>query len=111
MSDEEKYEKKVKYTKIFCIILGTLFATGFFINLPQKAYHKVFTSLILIVLLSAMYFLIKKKNIAGPILGIILGIGYIFYAIYGSNIFSLIIGIFVIIDSVTMLKYIKKLRK
>ncbi len=107
MSNEERFEKALKYTKISCILFGILFTIALFTSLSQKAYTKVIFLLAIIVLLFAMYFLIKKKNIAGPILGIILGIVYICAAFYGLTIFSLILGILVIISSVLMLICIK----
>ena len=36
---EEEYEKKVKGTKTFCIIIGILFAIVFFYECITKKYH------------------------------------------------------------------------
>ena len=103
MTDEE-YNKKVKATKTFCIILGILFALGLFLNLSQHNYANALISSGVIVLLYFFYSLTKKKNIAGPIIGIILGALYIL----SFKIISIIIGILVLVDSIAMLKYIKK---
>ena len=49
------------------------------------------------------YSFTKKKKIAGPIIGIILGCLYILQL----NILTIVVGIFVLGDSIAMLKYIK----
>ena len=100
---EEEYEKKVKGTKTFCIIIGILFALGFFINISQQNYINAVLSLGFLILLYLFYSFTRKKKIAGPIIGIILGCLYILQL----NILTIVIGIFVLVDSVAMLKYIK----
>ena len=35
---EEEYEKKVRGTKTFCIIIGVLFVLGIFVNISQQNY-------------------------------------------------------------------------
>ena len=100
---EEEYEKKVKGTKTFCIIIGILFALGIFINVSQQNYINAVLSLGFLILLYLFYSFAKKKKIAGPIIGIILGCLYILQL----NILTIVIGIFVLVDSIAMLKYIK----
>ena len=100
---EEEYEKKVKGTKTFCIIIGILFALGIFINISQQNYINAVLSLGFLILLYLFYSFTKKKKIAGPIIGIILGCLYILQL----NILSIVIGIFVLVDSIAMLKYLK----
>lgn len=100
---EEEYEKKVKGTKTFCIIIGILFAIGIFINISQQNYINTVLSLGFLILLYLFYSFTKKKKIAGPIIGIILGCLYILQL----NILSIVVGIFVLVDSIAMLKYIK----
>lgn len=100
---EEEYEKKVKGTKTFCIIIGILFVLGIFINISQQNYINAVLSVGFLVLLYLFYSFTKKKKMAGPIIGIILGCLYILQL----NILTIIIGIFVLVDSIAMLKYIK----
>ncbi len=100
---EEEYEKKVKGTKTFCIIIGIIFAISFVINLLNQNYINVLVSAVFLVLLYLFYSFTKNKKIAGPIIGIVLGILYILQL----SILSIIIGICVLLDSVAMLKYIK----
>ncbi len=101
---EEEYGKKVKGTKTFCIIIGIVFVLGVFINISQQNYINAVLSLGFLILLYLFYAFTKKKKIAGPIIGIILGCLYISQL----NIFSIVIGIFVLADSIAMLKYIKE---
>lgn len=102
MTDEE-YEKKVKGTKTFCIIIGILFSITLLVALAQRKIIVIIMSLAYIILLYLFYSLTKKKKIAGPIIGIILGCMYILEL----KILAIIIGIFILIDCIAMLKYIK----
>ncbi len=68
---EEEYEKKVKGTKTFCIIIGILFAIVFFMSVSQKNITTSILSVGFIILLVLFYLLTKKRKIAGPIIGII----------------------------------------
>lgn len=100
---EEEYEKKVRGTKTFCIIIGVLFVLGIFVNISQQNYTNVVLALGFLILLYLFYSFTKKKKIAGPIIGIILGCLYILQL----NILTIFVGIFVLGDSIAMLKYIK----
>ena len=99
---EEEYNKKVKGTKTFCIIIGILFVLGIFINISQQNYFNAILSLGFVILLYLFYTFSKNKKIAGPIIGIILGIMYIL----SLNAISIVIGILVLVDSISMFKYI-----
>lgn len=100
---KEEYMKKVKWTKIFCIIIGVLFILGFFIGISEQNYINAVLSLGFIILLYSFYYFVKKGKIAGPIIGIILGALYILEL----DIFTIIVGAFIIIDSISMIKFIK----
>ena len=100
---EEEYNKKVKGTKSFCMIIGILFLLGIFINISQQNYFKAILSLGFVLLLYLFYAFSKNKKIAGPIIGIILGILYIVQL----NIVSIVIGFLILVDSIAMFKYIK----
>lgn len=104
---EEEYEKKVKGTKTFCIIIGIVFALGIFINISQQNYINAALSLVFLILLYLFYSFTKKKKIAGPVIGIILGTLYILQ----FNIISIAIGISIIIDCTSIFKYIKDIDK
>lgn len=104
---EEEYEKKVKGTKIFCIIIGILFLIGFFNGILQGNIISSVMSLGFIVLLYLFYIFTKKKKIAGPVIGIILGILYILQL----NVLTIAIGVFILVDCFAILKYIRELNK
>lgn len=106
MKDEE-YEKKLKGTKTFCIIIGILFALGIFISVSQQNYINAVLSLAFLILLYLFYSFTKKKKIIGPVIGIILGILYILEL----NILTIVMGIFILIDCISMLKYIREINK
>ena len=113
MTDEE-YEKKVKETKTFCILLGIVFAATLFIGISQENYVGAILAVIFLVVLYLFYSLTKKRKIVGPVIGIILGIVYIIQPIliYGEiDIISIIIGISILADCLSMYKYIKDINK
>ena len=99
----EEYEEKVHITKMFCFFIGGLILIGLFINIYRHNYTNGIFALVFLVLLYFFYYLTKKRNICGPIIGIILGILYILQ----FNIITIIIGICTLIDCILMLKYIK----
>ena len=101
---KEEFQKKVKWTKIFCIIIGILFVVTLVMGITQKQYISSILALGFIILLYLFYSLTKKGKIAGPIIGIGLGALYILQL----DSISMIIGIFIIIDSIEMLKYVKQ---
>ena len=73
------------------------------VNISQQNYTNVVLALGFLILLYLFYSFTKKKKIAGPIIGIILGCLYILQL----NILTIVVGIFVLGDSIAMLKYIK----
>lgn len=100
---EEEYEKKVKGTKTFCIIIGLLFAIVFFMSVSQKNITTSILSVGFIILLFLFYLLTKKRKIAGPIIGIMY--------IVQLSVISIVVGAFVLVDSISMLKYINNINK
>lgn len=104
---EEEFEKKVKGTKTFCIIIGILFAIGIFSGIAQQNIVTTIMSFGFIILLYLFYSLSKKKKTVGPIIGIILGTLYILQL----NILSIIIGICILVDCISMIKYIKEIKQ
>lgn len=103
----EEYEKRVKGTKLFCCILAVLFSIGVVINFTTGYMVKMVISIGFLVLLYLFYTFTKQRKIAGPIIGIILGILYILEL----NIVGIVIGILVLADCIPMLKYVKKINK
>lgn len=59
---EEEYEKKVRGTKTFCIIIGVLFVLGIFVNISQQNYTNVVLALGFLILLYLFYSFTKKKK-------------------------------------------------
>lgn len=104
---EEEFQKKLKGTKTFCIIIGVIFAITLIISIFVQSYLTIFSSLVCIVLLYLFYSLTKKKKIAGPIIGIIIGSVYILQ----FNIVTIIIGVLVIVDCASLIKYINAINK
>ena len=104
---EEEYEKKVKGTKTFCIIIGILFLISILNGISQGNIIASVISLGFIILLYLFYSFTKKKKIAGPIIGIILGILYILQL----NVLAIAIGVFILVDCFAILKYIKEINK
>lgn len=101
---EQEFSKKLKWTKIFCVVIGITMILSLGIAITSGNIMNIFKALAILIMLYLFYSLTKKENIAGPILGIILGILYILQ----STIFSIIIGAFIITDCISMLKYIKR---
>lgn len=104
---EEEFQKKLKGTKVFCIILSILFTILLIVSIVAKSYFSMAISLVCIVLLFLFYSLTKKKKIAGPIIGIIIGSVYILQ----FNILTIVIGILVIIDCASLIKYINSINQ
>ncbi|MCI9366167.1 MAG: hypothetical protein HFJ54_06475 [Clostridia bacterium] len=112
MISDEEYAKKVKNLLIYCIlgtilgVVGILLAdAGGYENL--KIVMAVVDGIILVVLLILSYIFSKKKKLAGPILGIILGaLDILHFSVYG-----IIIGIYIIIHCASMCKDISAFNK
>ena len=97
MISDEEYAKKVKNLLILCI-LGTVLGVvgillvdaGKYVNI--KIGMAIIDGIILVALLVLAYIFSKKKMLAGPILGIILGaIDILHLSVYG-----IIVGIYII---------------
>ena len=101
---EEEYNKKVKWTGFFCIIVGVLLTISLLAAFSQQMYMATAKAMGLLILLVLFYTFSKKKKIIGPIIGIILAILYIFQL----NIIGIIIGILILVDCISMIKYIKE---
>ena len=105
--NEEEFNKKLKGTKWFSILVSCVFSLGLVLFLIQQKYFLAILCLTFIACFILFYNLTKKKLIAGPIIGIVLGSLYIISFIWTRNIISVGLGIVVISDSTSMLKYIK----
>lgn len=105
--NEEEFNKKLKGTKWFSILVSSVFALGLVLFWVQQKYLLAILCLTFIVSFILFYNLTKKKIIAGPIIGIVLGSLYIVNFILTRNIISVVLGIVVILDSISMLKYLK----
>ena len=99
---EEEFLKKVKWTGIFCLVVGILMALATILYFVVGNIFTSIYSIICIILLALFYALTKSRKIAGPIIGIIVGALYIL----SFNIISIVIGIFIIIDCASMISYI-----
>lgn len=88
----QEYEKVLKWIKIFCIVVGICaFITSNIIN-----------AIIYVIALYFFYTLTKKRNVIGPIIGIILGVLYI----ANLKLLSIIIGVLLVLACVAMYKFI-----
>lgn len=105
---EEEFQKKLKGTKLFCIVIGILMLVGVISNFARGNTKSAIISLIMVIWLILFYTLSKKKNIIGPILGIILAILYFIQFFMQFNIISIVFGIAILIDCIAMIKYIKQ---
>ena len=93
----EEYEKVLKWIKIFCIVVGICaFITS---NIIQ--------AIIYVIALYLFYTLTKKRNVIGPIIGIVLGVLYI----GNLKLISIIIGVLLILACGAMYKFILDVRK
>ena len=99
---EEEYNKKVKWTGIFCIIVGVLLTISLLAAFSQQMYMNAIKAIGLLILLVLFYIFSKKKKIIGPIIGIVLAILYILQL----NIIGIIIGVLILVDCISMIKYI-----
>lgn len=112
MISDEEYAKKVKNLLILCI-LGTVLGVvgillvdaGKYVNI--KIGMAIIDGIILVALLVLAYIFSKKKMLAGPILGIILGaIDILHLSVYG-----IIVGIYIIMHCAKMCKDISAFKK
>lgn len=99
VTEKEKsdYERKVKWTKIFCVIIGIL----------AVLFNNIIAATIILIALYFFYKFTKERKIAGPIIGICISILYIL----NLNILSILLGIFILVDCIAMIKYIQKVTR
>ena len=79
------------------------------IHIYLKNWLWAILSFLVLIIVYLFYSLTKKRKIAGPIIGIILGSIYVVSFMWTRQALSVAIGIAVIADSIAMLKYIKML--
>ena len=95
-----EYEKMVNWIKIFCIIVGVF-------TIVTNLIGGIFSAIIHVALLYVFYILTKKKNIAGPIIGIVLGVLY--FASF--KFLEIVIGVLLIAVCAAMYKFILDISK
>ena len=112
MISDEEYAKKVKNLLIMCIIGAVLGVLGIML-VDAGAYANIkigmaiIDGIILVALLILAYIFSKKKMLAGPILGIILGaIDILHLSVYG-----IIAGVYIIMHCAGMCKDISAFKK
>lgn len=112
MISDEEYAKKVKNLFILCIvgaILGVigilLVDAGEFENL--KIIMAVVDAVIFLILLVLTYIFSKKKKMAGPVFGIILGALDILHL----SVWGIAVGIYIIINSSSICKDVSAFNK
>lgn len=112
MISDEEYAKKVKNLLIMCIAGAILGVIGILLVDAQgyesiKIGMAVVDGFIFVILLVLSYIFSKKKMLAGPILGIILGaLDIIHLSVYG-----IIVGIYIIMHCAKMCKDISAFKK
>ncbi len=112
MISDEDYSKKVKrllWLSILGAVLGVigilLADAGEFESL--KMIMAGVDGVIFVILLILSYIFSKKKNLAGPVLGIILGA----WDILHLSVYGIIVGIYIIIHCASMCKDISAIKK
>lgn len=112
MISDEDYSKKVKRLLGLCILGTVLGVVGILLADAEgfeslKMIMAIVDAVIFIVLLALSYIFSKKKILAGPILGIILGA----WDILHLSVYGIIVGIYIIIHCVSMCKDISAFKK
>lgn len=117
MLSDEEYSKKVNALGILCIVGAILGVLGILLvdtselagtgieNL--KTIMAVIDGIIFVILLVLTYLLSKKKNMAGPILGIVLGALDILHL----SVWGILVGIYIIMDCAKLRKIISAYKK
>lgn len=111
MSDEE-YSKKVKKQLGLCILGAILGVIGILLA-DADGYESIkmvmagVDGIIFLILLVLSYIFSKKKNLAGPVLGIILGA----WDIIHLSVYGIIVGVYIIINCASMCKDISEFKK
>lgn len=97
--DETKFNSNLKFWGIALGILQGISTVASFLTANIITILSAIMAVVLIILFIA---LTKKKSMAGPIIGIVLGALYIL----SFDIVSLVIGILLILDCIKFVKYI-----
>ena len=98
--DEKKYNSNLNF---WTIVLGILQGITTVASLLTVNIITIASAILAVVLVVLFVTFTKKKEIAGPILGIVLSAMYIL----SRDIISLVVGILLLIDCIKFLKYIK----
>lgn len=112
MVNDEDYSKKLKRLLMLCIVGGILGVVGILLA-DADGYENIkmimlgVDGVIFALLIVLSYILSKKQKLAGPILGIILGS----WDIIHLSVYSVIIGIYIIIHCASMCKDISSFNK
>lgn len=112
MISDEEYAKKVKNLLIMCILGAVLGVLGIML-VDAKGYESIkigmaiVDGIIFVILLVLSYIFSKKKMLAGPILGIILGALDILHL----SVYGIIVGVYIIIHCAGMCKDISEFKK
>ncbi|MCI8621873.1 MAG: hypothetical protein HFJ50_09550 [Clostridia bacterium] len=112
MTSDEDYSKKVTRLLLLCILGSILGVVGILLA-DANGFEELkmimvgVDGVIFAVLLILSYIFSKKKVLAGPILGIILGA----WDILHLSVYGIIVGIYIIIHCVSMCKDISAFKK
>lgn len=103
--DEQKFEKALRDVKWVSIIILVLFLIIFLVNFSSGALKglAMITTLFQIALLLGTIIGCKNRMMYGPICGVVVAI----LMILSFSIIDIIIGIFYLIDCITLIKYMK----
>ena len=112
MISDEEYSKKVKRL-LSLSILGTVLGIVGILLADAEGYENIkfvmagVDGVIFLLLLVLSYIFSKKKMLAGPVLGIILGS----WDILHLSVWGIVVGIYIIIHCVSMCKDISAFKK
>ena len=103
----EEFENKLKWTEIFCMAIGIIMLVCFIAAILSGNILGALGSLGMALMLYLFSSLSKKEKVLGPVIGIVLAIMYILQL----SIVGIIIGIAILTDCISMLKYINEKNK
>ena len=105
--NEDEFNKKLKGTKWFWTLVSCVFSFVLIIFIIQQKLLLAMLCLAFIICFILFYSFTKRKIIAGPIIGIALGCLYLISFMWTRSILSIALGIVVVLDSVSMFKFLK----